>query len=91
MVLDEKRNDNQPIPIAIYELENQENIKKGIIFVAKVLNSVKCEDFRAEKSHDCIKWIGENDIDQYKDNAVPDFEDTLRKVFANFSVFFHEE
>lgn len=91
MVLDEKRNDNQPIPIAIYELENQENIKKGIIFVAKVLNSVKCEDFRAEKSHDCIKWIGENDIDKYKDNAVPDFEDTLRKIFANFSVFFHEE
>lgn len=91
LVVDENRSDNQPIPIAVYELKNQENIKKGIIFVAKVINKIGSEDFRAEKSHDCIKWISEKDIYQYKDDSVSDFEDTLKKVFHNFDKYFSEK
>ena len=91
LVLDDGRKDNQPIPIAVYELKNEETIKKGIIFVAKVTNKINCEDFRPEKSHDNIKWISEEEISQYKNNAVSDFEDTLKKVFANFDEFFHNK
>lgn len=88
LVMDTKRTDIQPVPIAIYELKSDENIKKGIIFVAKVTNDLECDKFRAEKSHDKIRWIGKEEIDRYKDDAVPDFEDTLCKVFDQFDSLF---
>ena len=74
--------------IAVYELESNNNIKKGIIFVGKVVNSIKSEDFRAEKYLDRIKWIGQEDISTYSDNAVSDFENTLNTVFNGFNDFF---
>ena len=88
LVLDSNRQEQQPIPIAVYELESNNNIKKGVIFVAKVINSIKSEDFRAEKYHDRIKWIGQEDISTYSDNAVSDFENTLNTVFNGFDEFF---
>lgn len=88
LVLDERRKEKQPIPLAVYELESRNNLKKGIIFVAKVINSIDSKDFRAEKSHDSIKWIGQEDIAKYKTNAVSDFDSTLNKVFDNFDEIF---
>lgn len=91
LVIDESRQEKQPVPLAIYELESNNNLKKGIIFVAKVKNYIVSEDFRAEKSHDCIKWIGREDIPMYRENAVNDFENTLERVFNDFDVFFGKE
>ena len=88
LVLDKNRQEKQPIPIAVYEFQSHNSLKKGIIFIAKVKHSIDSEDFRAEKSHDSIEWIGQEDISIYKDNAVIDFENTLNKVFSNFDVFF---
>lgn len=88
LILDEERQERQPIPIAVYELTSHGSIKKGIIFVAKVNKPLKNETFRAEKSHDRIEWIGEEEIDKFKDNAVTDFEQTLRTVFRNFDLYF---
>lgn len=88
LIIDKNRQEKQPIPIAVYELEDQNNIKKGVIFVAKVVNSINVQDFRAEKSHDSIEWIGQEDISKYKDNAIMDFENTLNRVFSEFDNFF---
>lgn len=89
LVLDKDRKDKQPIPIAIYEFESHNNLKKGIILVAKVINSIDSEHFRPEKSHDGIKWIGQEEISIYKDDAISDFDSTLNKVFDNFDEFFN--
>lgn len=56
--------------------------------LAKVKNAIESDEFRAEKSHDKIKWIGEDEIDTYKNNAIQDFDNTLRTVFNNFNSYF---
>lgn len=91
LIVDKNRQEQQPVPIAVYELNNNGNIKKGIIFVARVKKVPPNNEFRAEKSHDRVEWIGEKDIIDYKDSAVPDFESTLKKVFDNFDVFFSSD
>ncbi|WP_370775853.1 hypothetical protein [Anaerobutyricum hallii] len=88
LVVDKTRNEKQPVPLAVYELQSGNNLKKGVIFVAKVKNAIESDEFRAEKSHDKIKWIGEDEIDTYKNNAIQDFDNTLRTVFNNFNSYF---
>ena len=90
LVLDESRKERQPIPIAVYEIPNSGNIKKGIIFVARVKNVPNKNEFRAEKSHDKMERIDEESIIDYKESAVPDFESTIKKVFEDFKLFFPE-
>lgn len=93
LVIDNGRlDDRQPIPIAVYEINAKNAVKKGIIFVAKVLNPKSTTDFRKEKSHDEIRWISEDEIKDYKkEDIVSDFHDTLSKVFSRFDEFFSEK
>lgn len=88
LILDKNRQEQQPIPIAVYELQSHNSLKKGIIFIARVINSIDSEEFRAEKSHDSIEWIAQEDVCKYKDNAIMDFENTLNRVFNDFDNFF---
>lgn len=93
LVLDQSRKDEQPIPIAIYELKKRKNnIAKGVILVAKVRKPINPEAFRPEGEHDQICWIGKNELDNYsEDDAVNDFHNTLKKVFENFDSYFPKE
>ena len=90
LVTDSSRQEKQPLPIAVYELQKAtDNILKGIIFVAKVTNAVDPAHFRAENEHDKIAWISESEVNQYSaDNTVTDFHNTLRTVFSNFDRYF---
>lgn len=88
LVLDKERDEGQPVPLAVYELQSGSNLKKGVIFVAKVKNAIESDEFRAEKSHDKIEWIGEDEIDKYKNNAIQDFDSTLKTVFNSFDLYF---
>ena len=89
LVMDKARSEQQPVPIAVYEVNNSSNIKKGIIFIAKVVNK---QQYRSAIDHDNIKWISESDIDNYVGNdAVNDFHNTLKKVFDNFDAYFNQE
>lgn len=82
LVCDESRKGNSIKPIAVYEINNNNNIKKGIIFVGKVIDKDK---FRSNKSHDRVKWIGEGEVDNYGDSeTVENFKQTLRKVFKEY-------
>lgn len=90
LVIDSTREDQQPVPLAIYELHKPEgDMPKGIILVAKVTNVVTPDLFRAEGSHDEIRWISEEDASTYSPNEViQDFHNTLHTVFSNFDNYF---
>ena len=90
LVMDSSRQEQQPLPIAVYELPKAaDNILKGIIFVAKVINNVDPTHFRAESEHDEIAWIGEDELSNYaQENVVTDFHNTLQVVFKNFDHYF---
>lgn len=93
LVLDQSRNDQQPIPLAIYELKKrQNNIVKGVILVAKVREPISPEAFRPEGEHDRICWIGKDELENYSaDDTVNDFHNTLKKVFEHFDSYFPKE
>lgn len=92
LILDNNREEKQPFPIAVYEINSPPNIKKGIIFIARVVNSISSEEFRPEGSHDSIKWIEENEVDGFlKEDVVQDFHNTLKNVFENFDTYFKQE
>lgn len=90
LVMNSSRQELQPLPIAVYELQKAaDNILKGMIFVAKVINTVDPAHFRAESEHDRIAWISEDEMNNYKpENAVKDFHNTLQSVFTNFDYYF---
>lgn len=91
LVLDKTRNEQKlPLPVAVYEIQVENNIKMGVIFVAKIINGIQ-NDFRDNDMHDSIRYIKEEDITKYSDCAVPDFAATLETVFSKFDAFFSSE
>ena len=90
LVTSPDRKERQPLPIAVYELSKPlHKIVKGVIFVAKVISAIDESSFRAEKSHDQIRWISEEEIANYPEEmTVQDFSSTLHKVFDNFDSYF---
>lgn len=86
LILDKNRQDKQPTPIAIYEIDDsQNNIRKGIILLAKVTSTEETKPFRENDSHLQMKWIAQDQIAEYAaKGAVPDFTDTANKAFDFF-------
>lgn len=74
------REDVQPLPLAMYEAENGQGKDKGIITMAEIVGDVDIEHFHGVK-HSQIRWIGEDEIEQFSEPAVVDFKDTLKMVF----------
>lgn len=92
LVKDSSRSEKQPKTIAVYEIVKGSNIKKGVIFVAKVKKKITSDQFRPESSHNCIRWISKEEVEMFDDSSViTDFKNTLNYVFANFSIFFDLE
>ena len=81
LMMDESRQDTQPIPLAIYEIKNsQGQIDKGIIVVAKIGD---CSMVKIDNSlYDEYKFISKDEIHIYEKDAVNDFRDTIEKGFA---------
>ncbi len=92
LCLDNARQDKQPIPIAVYELENSYMVKKGIIFIAKILNKNIEQTFRPNNSHTEIKLVSQEELNQIlPEEAVNDFHVTANDVFNNFNKYFEKE
>ena len=87
------RLDVQPVPLNIYEIKKYNN-KKGVIFVAKVLNEDKesiIKDFKSSDKYVELKWIRKEDLKQFKDeDLIDDFKHTANKVFDNMDKWFPE-
>ncbi len=87
------RDEEQPLPLAVYEIpKSYQNINKGIIFIGEILNDVDLEKFRSDSTHDKIRWVTEDQINDFSvTDVVPDFKSTLSMVFSNFDTYFSKE
>ncbi|WP_442560768.1 hypothetical protein [Catonella sp.] len=82
--LDENRKeDKQPIPLAVYTIKKNNEIHKGIIFIAKIVGNTEVR--LDEKKHSEYIFISAEDLkNNDKVNAqdfVPDALDTMYKAF----------
>lgn len=85
VVIDCGREDQQPIPIALYSLQNDSKIKKGLIFLAKLSESQSVL-LQADSRYDDYKFISEEEIKEFEDankgNLIKDFSATLYRAFV---------
>lgn len=90
LVLDESRDEKQPIPLAIYEVPIDAGAtKKGIIFVAKVKNPQAIAQYRQNDEHSSIKWVKQEELEKIaEENAVTDFHNTANIVFEKWNDLF---
>lgn len=74
------RKDVQPIPLAMYEIDTEQGKDKGIITMAEIIEDFDINNFSGDK-HSEVRWIRESEIEQFSENTVEDFENTLKIVF----------
>lgn len=86
LIKDECRADKQPIPLAVYQIEKNKDLHKGVIFIAKIKGEVDVQNFKPTKKHSCIKWIKQSDIDNFTEDAVEDFKETLKNAYQKLTV-----
>lgn len=84
IILDDSREDQQPVPVALYSLENEYKIKKGLIFWAEIINDSKVS-FSKDCRYDEYKLISKEDMDDFENKhigcLITDFSATLNRVF----------
>lgn len=80
----EEREDVQPIPLAMYEIETEHGKDKGIITMAQIVGDYSINSFSGKK-HSEVRWINENEIENFNEPAVKDFKDTLKLVFKKMN------
>lgn len=85
LCLNDSRYEKQPRPLAIYEIDKGEHMAKGLILVAKI---VKRLAFQENSGHDERCFIGKGKIDDYSENGITDFKNTLNEVFDNLERYF---
>ena len=80
LVCDNNRKDRQPIPLAVYSVEKQGQLHKGLIFLAQIKDG---EDIRLNsRKHADYKFINKADLDSLNEEEfVSDAIDTLKKAF----------
>lgn len=93
LVCDKTRNDTEPIPIALYQLNKVDKKQKGVITVAKIIDGQdRIEEYiREHDKHSDIYWISQEEVEDFNEAAVEDFKNTLKTVFAQWDVFFKEK
>lgn len=74
------RKDVQPIPLAMYEIDCELGKDKGIITLAEIIEDFDVDNFSGVK-HSKVRWIEESEIDQFLEQTIDDFKDTLKIVF----------
>ncbi|WP_283696695.1 hypothetical protein [Clostridium perfringens] len=92
IIKDTDRNENlQPFPIAVYSIPKENSCSKGIIFVGKILNNAAEQIVKKTKKHDQVSWISEDEINEFSEESIPDFKDTLRKAFEFYEQYCNKE
>lgn len=93
IVCDKSRNDKEPNPIALYQIDKAEKLQKGVIVVAKIVAGT--EDIQSvideKRKHEKFRWLSKEDISSFNEDAINDFKNTLEKVFTRWDEYFKEE
>lgn len=77
--MDRSRKDVQPKPLAVYQIERNHELQKGIIFLAKIVSG---EVVLNKNKHFSYRMISESEIEEFKDEeCVSDFKQTLKMAF----------
>ena len=96
VICDDNREDAQPKPIALYQIEKNtitKKIQKGVIVIAKVKGNYTNiqSEIKGKGKHEEARWISKNEIDKFNEPAINDFQDTLKKVFELWDKLFEEK
>lgn len=86
-VTDASRKDAQPMPIAIYQVEKKNGLHKGVICLAKIIGNYEINEFRPTAKHDAVRWITEDQIENFSEKSIPDFKQTLQQAFNMIKKF----
>lgn len=81
VICDNTRTDIQPIPLALYEVDSEQGKDKGFISLAKIVESYEVSEFKESTKHSQVKWITKEEVDEFKEEAVKDFKNTLKLAF----------
>lgn len=94
VICDEKREDKEPKPIALYQVDKVEKLQKGVIVMAEIISNIDKVDgiiretIQMKQKHEKYKWISEEEVDSFNEGAIQDFKDTLKKIFSLWDEFF---
>lgn len=93
IIRDDGRNDKEPKPIALYQVNKVDKLQKGVIVVAKIIQNVEQIDGVINKrgKHEKYKWITEEEVETFDEPAINDFKNTLKKVFTMWDEMFKEK
>lgn len=93
VICDNNRADKEPIPLALYQVNKVEKLQKGVIVVAKIIGNIESLEKTVGPGgkHQEYRWISEEEIEEFAEDAIDDFKDTLRKVFLGWDKFFEEK
>lgn len=89
-IVDNERSSQEPIPIALYQIDrlntvkNEKNMDKGIITLAKIIEEYDPNNFKPNGKHQEVRWIKESDLPNLETelkDMVPDFKRTLQQAF----------
>lgn len=80
-----RKDDCQPIPLAIYQVKKSDGLHKGIITLAEIINDYDISKFEPTSKHNELAWIGEDELEDFNENTVPDFKETLKLAFKNLN------
>lgn len=87
LMMDSSREEKQPVPIAVYEVEKDGDLHKGIITIAKITNEIDIHKFTKNSKHDELRWITIDEVENFNEDAVPDFKATLKLAFEKIEEF----
>ncbi|EOC99333.1 hypothetical protein [Caldisalinibacter kiritimatiensis] len=82
---EDRQQDIQPKPIAVYNIPKSPYLHKGVIFLG-VFDGAKYSIKLTEK-HKEHKFLFKDEINQFNEDAVPDFKDTLEKAFSLYEKY----
>lgn len=85
LLIDDQRDEQQPRPIAVYELNKNNRLKKGIIFVGLIQEEFKLENFRPNMDYSEAAWVTPENLDEFsKQSLIKDFKNTCTYIFDRF-------
>ncbi len=78
----EDRIDKEPVPVAMYKIEKEEELHKGVIVLAKILQGKVVID---KGKHSEYRMITEDEVESLdKEECVPDLKNTLKLAFSRY-------
>lgn len=78
---DTTRTEQSPVPLATYQIQKDNGLHKGVIFLAFVDVEEEAYKFEPNKKHSEIKWISKSEIADFDEEGVCDFKKTLEGAF----------